>query len=135
MPTKNLGRRRWQSLADIDMGLAEDWLPPSQVLGALAQECIERSMPMRSGSQTWDEWISTHPQGDSVRGRSLLAIPFSAQGMLSAALVLERPTAGNPFQDRDVEEVERLLSMAVGGTRLSGCVAGSSKKPNLKCVR
>ncbi|MGE4612724.1 MAG: tetratricopeptide repeat protein [Planctomycetota bacterium] len=107
-------RRRWQSLADIDMGIAGDWLPPSQVLGALAQECIERSMPMRSGSKSWDEWISTHPQGDSVRGRSLLAIPFSAQGMLSAALVLERPTAGNPFQERDVSEIERLLSLAQG---------------------
>jgi hypothetical protein len=34
--------------------------------------------------------------------------------MLSAALVLERPTAGNPFQERDVSEIERLLSLAQG---------------------
>ncbi|MDE0959898.1 MAG: tetratricopeptide repeat protein [Planctomycetota bacterium] len=112
-----LRKRRWQSLADIDMGLEGDWLPPHQVLGALAQECLDRGAPMRSGAEGWESWISSHPQGGSVRGRSLLAIPFCAEGVLSAALVLERPTAGNPFQEQDVFEVVRLLSMVKGQMR------------------
>lgn len=112
-----LRKRRWQSLADIDMGPTEDWLPQQQVLGALAQECLDRGVAIRSGTAGWESWIHNHPQESSVRGRSLLAIPFCAEGVLSAALVLERPTAGNPFQEQDVAEVIRLLSMVKGQMR------------------
>ncbi|MEC9477484.1 MAG: tetratricopeptide repeat protein [Planctomycetota bacterium] len=107
-------KRRWQSLADIDMGPAEDWLDPDQLLGALAQECIERGEPIRSGQEDWDQWVDSHPQGATGRGRSLLAIPFQFPGKLSAAMILERPTAGNPFQQGDVEDILRLLNLARG---------------------
>ncbi|NRA74550.1 MAG: tetratricopeptide repeat protein [Planctomycetes bacterium] len=109
--------RRWQSLADIDMGPPEDWLVPDQLLGALAQECIERGEALRSGQEGWDQWADSHPQGQTVRGRSLMAIPFEYPGRLSAALVLERPTAGNPFLESDVEEVRRLLTLSRGQLR------------------
>ena len=107
-------KRRWQSLADIDMGPPEDWLATDQLLGSLAQECIERGEPIRSGQEGWDQWVEAHPQGTTVRGRSLLAIPFEYPGRLSAALVLERPTAGNPFREGDVDDVCRLLKLAQG---------------------
>ena len=110
-------KRRWQCLAQIDMGPEEDWLSPQQVAGALAQESIEKQISMRSGTTGWDNWISSHPEGNSVRGRSLMAIPFSVEGVLSAALILERPTAGNPFQEDDIAEITRLLSMVTGQMR------------------
>ena len=110
-------KRRWQSLADIDMGPPEDWLGPDQLLGSLAQECIERAEALRSGQEGWDQWVDAHPQGQTVRGRSLLAIPLEYPGLLTAALVLERPTAGNPFQESDVEQIRRLLTLARGQFR------------------
>ena len=110
-------KRRWQSLADTDMGPPEEWLGPDQLLGSLAQECIERGAALRSGQEGWDQWVDSHPQGQTVRGRSLLAIPFEYPDLLSAALVLERPTAGNPFQESDVEQIHRLLILARGQFR------------------
>ncbi|OUU22789.1 MAG: hypothetical protein CBC13_07130 [Planctomycetia bacterium TMED53] len=107
-------RRRWQSLADVDMGPEEDWLPPQHALGALAQETLSRGTPLRSGDADWEEWVETHPEGSSLRGRSLVAIPFEASELFSAALVLERPTAGHPFQQQEMDRISELLTLVRG---------------------
>jgi len=107
-------RRRWQSLADVDMGPAEEWLPPHNALGALAQETLSREAPLRSGDADWEEWVGTHPGGASLRGRSLVAIPFEASELFSAALVLERPTAGHPFQQQEMDRIGELMTLIRG---------------------
>lgn len=107
-------RRRWQSLADVDMGPTEEWLPPQHALGGLAQESLERGTALRSGDADWDEWVSSHPEGSSLRGRSLLAVPFEASDLFSAVLVLERPTAGHPFQQQELDRIGELMTLVRG---------------------
>jgi len=107
-------RRHWQSLADVDMGPSEKWLPPNLALGALAQESLSRRKPLRTGDSDWESWIEATDEGASLRGRSLLAIPFYASELFEAALVLERPTAGNPFRVEDVELIEEILVLVKG---------------------
>lgn len=107
-------RRRWQSLADVDMGPEEDWLPPQHALGGLAQESLSRGSALRSGDSDWDAWVESHPAGSSLRGRSLLAVPFEASDLFSAVLVLERPTAGHPFQPQELDRIGEMMSLVRG---------------------
>ena len=107
-------RRRWQSLADVDMGPEEDWLPPQHALGGLAQESLARGSALRSGDADWETWVESHPAGTSLRGRSLLAVPFEASELFSAVLVLERPTAGHPFQAQELDRIGEMMTLVRG---------------------
>jgi len=115
---------RWKVFSEIEMGQKESWAVDDSLPGAISLLTIDRDQVLRSGGEEWMKLVEDSQEGSSYKGRSMMAIPVKLPDRFSGVLVLERPTAGNPFQEEDGDHLLQLLRVLGGQFR--ALVAGDS---------
>lgn len=101
-------------LAQSDMGAEEEWASPERLPRNLALAAIEAGRSLRSSEDGWEDLVSGLVEEGPLRSRSVTVIPIVRPSVFQGALFLERPSAGNPFTESEVTQLEQLLSLARG---------------------
>lgn len=105
---------RWKVFSQIDMGSSESWAVDDRLPGAISLLTIDRNAVIRSGGEDWKRLIGSSQEGSSYKGRSVMSVPLIIPGRFSGVLVLERPTAGNPFLQENGKLLLKLIQLLRG---------------------